>query len=113
MADLKPKFGDRMRGTYASVKNPQRDGFYVRTIRRRGKMNAGTFYELTDGAGNFWEYPVESTIMRDTRTEAPLREALEKIARHADAILSGRGAPRYQARQIKRLAALNTESQEG
>ena len=57
-----PKFGDWFRGVHASESNPQRDGMYVRTIRRSGRFNAGTFYELTDGKGNFWQYPVGSTI---------------------------------------------------
>ncbi len=67
---LKPKFGDTVRGIHASEKNPQRDGFYVQTVRRTGKMNAGTFYRLTDGHGRFWEYPVESTEIIDRRTPA-------------------------------------------
>jgi len=70
--EREPKFGERMRGIYASVKNPQRDGFYVETIRRTGKMNAGKGYRLTDGHGDFWEYPAESTILRgSTPAESP------------------------------------------
>ena len=60
-----PKFGEWMRGIYASESNPQRDGMYVETIVRTGRMNKGAFYRLTDGKGNFWEYPVESTIYID------------------------------------------------
>ena len=56
----KPKFGEWLRGIYASESNPQRDGMYVRTIRRTGRMNPGTFYELTDGNGRFWQYPAQS-----------------------------------------------------
>jgi hypothetical protein len=54
-----PVFGvSRFRGVYASEDNPIRDGIYVETIRRRGKLDAGTFYRLTDGRGRFWEFPV-------------------------------------------------------
>ena len=57
----KPIFGKtRMRGIWASPDNPHRDGTYVETIRRRGKMNAGVHYRITDGEGGFWMYPVES-----------------------------------------------------
>ena len=56
----KPKFGEWLRGIYASESNPQRDGMYVRTIRRTGRMNPGTFYEMTDGNGRFWQYPAQS-----------------------------------------------------
>lgn len=58
----KPVFGEPMRGIWASESNPQRDGFYVATIRRTGRMNPGTFYRMTDGKGNFWNYPVKSTV---------------------------------------------------
>ena len=57
-----PKFGDWMRGIWASVSNPQRDGMYVRTVLRTGRMNPGTFYELTNGNGEFWQYPAGSTV---------------------------------------------------
>lgn len=68
-----PKFGDWMRGIYASEKNPLRDGMFVRTIRRTGRCNPGTYYELTDGKGRFWQYPRESAVMLDgsTRAQAP------------------------------------------
>ena len=56
-----PKFGDWLRGIYASESNPTRDGMYVRTINRTGRVNAGKFYELTDGKGKFWQYPAKST----------------------------------------------------
>ena len=58
----KPKFGQMMRGTYASADNPQRDGMYVRTILRKGRVNPGKYYELTDGNGHFWNYPIESIV---------------------------------------------------
>lgn len=75
---LSPKFGDWMRGIYASERNPYRDGMYVRTIRRSGRCNPGTYFELTDGRGNFWQYPRDSVTRLDrareidaTRAQAP------------------------------------------
>jgi len=55
-----PIFGELLRGVYASINNPIREGFYVRTIVRNGRMNSGKFYELTDKKGRFWQYPAES-----------------------------------------------------
>ena len=55
-----PKFGDWLRGIHASETNPHRDGMYVRTIRRTGKLNPGVHYEVTDGNGKFWQYPAQS-----------------------------------------------------
>jgi hypothetical protein len=57
-----PAFGEWLRGIWAGEKNPQRDGRYVRTVRRSGRFNPGTFYELTDGRGSFWQYPAASTV---------------------------------------------------
>lgn len=56
-----PKFGDWVRGNYASEGNPIRDGMYVRTIRKTGRMNPGVFYELTDGNGKFWQFEAKNT----------------------------------------------------
>ena len=55
-----PKFGEWLRGIHASETNPHRDGMYVRTIRRTGKLNPGVHYEVTDGNGKFWQYPAQS-----------------------------------------------------
>ena len=58
-----PKFGDPMRGVWASASNPQRDGLYVRTIRRNGRQtNPGTWYQMTDSNGRFWEYQAKDTV---------------------------------------------------
>ena len=35
---------------------------YVRTVRRTGKFNPGTFYECTDGKGRFWMYPKQFVV---------------------------------------------------
>jgi hypothetical protein len=58
-----PRFGDWVRGIYASETNPIRDGMYVETIRRTGRTNPGKWYRLTDGKGKFWEFEAKSTIM--------------------------------------------------
>lgn len=71
-----PKFGEWLRGIHASESNPQRDGMYVRTIHTpRGRVNAGKSYELTDGKGSFWRYPVGSVerITRPAPTEGRWR----------------------------------------
>lgn len=57
-----PAFGEWMRGIHASVDNPIRDGMYVKTIVRTGRLNPGKFYELTDGKGRFWQFPAEGTV---------------------------------------------------
>lgn len=57
-----PVFGEWMRGIWASESNPIRDGMYVETIRRTGRVNRGTFYRLTDGKGKFWEFDAKSTV---------------------------------------------------
>ncbi len=50
-----PRFGAILRAEYASEGNPQRDGMFVRVVRiPRGRMNAGVWWEITDGNGTFW-----------------------------------------------------------
>ena len=72
-----PKFGDWLRGIYASECNPTRDGMYVRTIHRTGRVNAGKFYELTDGKGKFWQYLAKSTERLPRTTAAQAAELVE------------------------------------
>lgn len=57
-----PKFGELMRGVWASADNPHRDGMYVETVTRRGRLNAGTWYRFTDGNGSFWQYKASETV---------------------------------------------------
>lgn len=59
MSDLKPRFGDIIENGWASEDNPTRRGFFVREGRRTGRMNAGRYFEATDGAGKFWELPID------------------------------------------------------
>lgn len=54
---LPPTFGQCIRNPAASISNPQRDGYYVETIVRRGRVNKGRWWRLTDGEGRFWEIP--------------------------------------------------------
>jgi hypothetical protein len=56
-----PKFGDRMFNRWAGERNPQRRGIFVREVRvRRGRLNAGVWWELTDGEGKFWQVDPEA-----------------------------------------------------
>lgn len=64
-----PKFGEWMRGVWASKSNPHRDGMFVRTVRRTGRVNNGTWHELTDGKGNFWQYEAKSTVFLTPNAE--------------------------------------------
>lgn len=69
MAGRKPRFGDWLRGIYASATNPHRDGMFVEVIRRQGRLNPGVYYRCTDGKGNFWEYPRENVVPIPPKTE--------------------------------------------
>lgn len=57
-----PKFGDWIRGIFASESNPQRDGMFVREKVNSGRLNPGKWWELTNGKGKFWSYPPTSCI---------------------------------------------------
>lgn len=48
------EFGDPVRLLSASPDNPRRDCFFVRCEKRLGKLNAGRYFQLTDGKGDFW-----------------------------------------------------------
>lgn len=55
------KFGDPIENVWASPDNPTKYGFFVRTIKRLGRvMNAGMWVEMTDGNGEFWEVNPEA-----------------------------------------------------
>lgn len=58
-----PAFGQWMTNTVASPDNPQRNGMFVRVVRvPHGRMNAGTWCELTDGQGTFWQVKPENLV---------------------------------------------------
>ena len=73
-----PAFGEWLRGIYASESNPLREGMYVRTIRRTGKLNPGVHYEVTDGNGKFWQYPAQSVERLATPPAAQVQPPAEK-----------------------------------
>ena len=50
-----PKFGDIIENGWASADNPIRFGVFVRSKKRRGRFNPGTYYLLTDTKGKHWE----------------------------------------------------------
>jgi hypothetical protein len=60
-----PEFGERIRGNYASVDNPIREGYYVRTIIRTGRLNPGKWYQLTDRKGRFWNFMASEVSFPD------------------------------------------------
>lgn len=66
--ERKPRFGEWMRGIYASKQSPIRDGMYVETRRRTGRCNPGCWYRLTDGKGAFWEFEARSTVFLQPKT---------------------------------------------
>jgi hypothetical protein len=51
-----PEFGATIRSVHASEDNPHKTGMFVRVIRRpRSRINSGTWWQVTDGRGGFWE----------------------------------------------------------
>lgn len=75
---MKPRFGvTKIRNPYVADDNPHRDGIYVETIRRTGRLNPGTWYRLTDGKGAFWELKADGCEM------LALAEELEKNGKPA------------------------------
>ena len=53
---MTPCFAARVENLVTSPKNPHRFGLFVKTIRiPHGRMNAGLWWELTDGKGDFWQ----------------------------------------------------------
>jgi hypothetical protein len=73
-----PRFGDRVRGIYAGETNPRREGFYVETVIRRGRLNPGKHYRITDGAGDFWETPAPSVQPVDNAAQ-PDEERVRRL----------------------------------
>lgn len=63
-----PAFGTRVVNTVASVSNPQRIGLFVRVVRRTGRTNAGTWWEMTDGHGKFWQVQPEHLVVAPCQT---------------------------------------------
>lgn len=60
---MKPQFGDWLENVMAGDGNPHKRGRFVRVVRvPRGRMNAGLWWEMTDGRGDFWQSNPESCI---------------------------------------------------
>lgn len=72
---LSASFGDIIENGWASADNPTRTGIFVREGRRMGRMNAGRFFEVTDGKGHFWELPLgrdhKITVRPAARSTSP------------------------------------------
>lgn len=52
---LRPKFGDLLRNTMTSERNPHRDAYFIReTTLPGGGVNPGRWFEMTDGNGETW-----------------------------------------------------------
>lgn len=49
-----PRFGERFINTMAGEENPHRYCAFVRVVQRRGRLNPGTWWEMTDERGDFW-----------------------------------------------------------
>ncbi len=56
------KFGDKVENPDASPDNPIAVGYFVETIRRRGKLNPGKWARLTDRKGWFWEVKYDALV---------------------------------------------------
>lgn len=59
---LEPVFGDVVENGWASERNPTRRGFFVRAFIRKGRMNPGLTWEITDGKGKFWELKPDERV---------------------------------------------------
>lgn len=77
-----PRFGELFINPSVSQRNPHRIGYFVRQVRRQGcfhKRGRIVFYELTDGAGDFWEvepqYLVRSANQFAANAIAKLQES--------------------------------------
>lgn len=109
---LKPAFGDIIENGWASAGNPTRTGFFVREGCRSGRMNAGRYFEVTDGNGKFWELPLGSDYkITVTRPDQPLaagmvaveRKVLEVILHESLGLMVG-----PKGREISILSALTS-----
>lgn len=102
----RPKFGDWIRGNYASEENPNRDGMFVRVIHTKGRLNPGIWYELTDGNGKFWRYEGKDT----TRLPRPAIDSVLVPTEPTPAILAAAAVaswpmPTQEDLALARLAA--------
>lgn len=76
------KFGDRIENTAASIDNPQKYGYFVRSGLRVGRLNNGKYIQMTDGLGEFWEIDHIAIVKADeleTTLEAKLQVAVRAL----------------------------------
>lgn len=62
-----PRYGDLMLMESAGKENPRRFGLFVKIVHRaRGRINSGTWYQVTDGKGDFWlTDPTTSRVLNE------------------------------------------------
>lgn len=101
-----PRFGAVVRAEYASEGNPQRDGMFVRVVRiPRGRMNAGVWWEITDGNGAFWrQRPANVSVLghgplAEVEQLRPVVEAAERWAQAPDSCASAMETADYVLRE--------------
>ena len=63
------KFGDPVTNTLAGDGNPTKHGFFVREYRRTGRLNPGSFIEVTDGKGKFWDVNAAAIVPTESRND--------------------------------------------
>lgn len=73
----KASFGDVVENGWASENNPTRRGYFVRSFVRRGRMNAGLTWEITDRKGKFWE--LQPRVIGERLTVIPKADAERQI----------------------------------
>lgn len=56
------EFGEPIVNAFASDDNPHKRGIFVRKFKRRGRLNSGTFIEMTDGKGEFWTVDADAVV---------------------------------------------------
>jgi hypothetical protein len=80
-----PKFGDIVTNHLAGESNPGRVSFFVRAGRiPRGRMNAGPYWELTDGLDTFWKIRPSDTL---TFYRYPLKAGTNELTELRTAVL--------------------------
>ena len=56
-----PAFGQELINPHASDNNPRKVGYFVKVVhRRKGIVNPGKHYQLTDMKGKFWLTPADA-----------------------------------------------------
>lgn len=68
---MSPAFGELVTNPHASEDNPRKHGYFVREGVRKGRLNPGRYYELTDGKGDFWTIQ-KRDVESDYRTQSPV-----------------------------------------